>query len=70
MDMPTTHFNTPVRRIRLVQVGTSAELVIELRDRVEPRVHLNKSNAGTVLSVDFPPVDDRTDEVSRRERQR
>lgn len=57
-DLPTTHFNTPVSLVRLLQTGDDAQLVIELRRPARHKTHVQKASAGTVLSVDFPPTGD------------
>ena len=54
MSLPTLHFSTPVTLVQVQQVGDAAELVINLRQQVEPKVHLKRTDGGTVLSVDFP----------------
>jgi hypothetical protein len=54
MDLPTTHFSTPVGRIHLLQVGDDADLVIDLRAAATSRVNVNQTETGTVVSVDFP----------------
>ncbi len=58
LDLPTQYFPTPVNRVRLVKVDDDAELIIELRSDSQPKTRLRKDQAGTVLSVDFPPLDE------------
>jgi hypothetical protein len=61
-DLPTTYFRTPVSRVRLVQLEGDAQLIIELRQAAHSKMHLQKSSAGTVLSVDFPAVAESNDD--------
>jgi len=56
LDLPTQYFKTPVSRVRMVKVDDDAELIIELRSETKPKTRLRKDEAGTVLSVDFPPL--------------
>jgi hypothetical protein len=56
LDLPTQYFKTPVSRVRMVKVDNDAELIIELRSETKPKTRLRKDQAGTVLSVDFPPL--------------
>jgi hypothetical protein len=58
MDLPTQYFPTPVSRVRLVKAEDDAELIIELRAATNPKTRLRKDASGTVLSVDFPRLDD------------
>jgi hypothetical protein len=51
----TTHFNTPVSRLRLVPHGAGAHLVVELREPVEPVYHVIDGPRGMmVLQVRLP----------------
>lgn len=51
----TTYFNTPLDRARLVPTKSAAELVLELRERVEPTYRLANGPGGTsVLEVTLP----------------
>jgi hypothetical protein len=54
LDLPTLYFDTPVTLVQMKQIDGDAELLIHLRRDVKPKVHLKRSDAGTVLSVDFP----------------
>ncbi len=54
LAIPTTHFNTPVASVQVLQIDGAAELRIMLRQDTEPRTRLKRSPGGTVLSVDFP----------------
>jgi hypothetical protein len=54
LPIPTTHFETPVSSIQVIQVQGAAELRILLRQDAAPRTRLKRSSTGTVLSVDFP----------------
>ena len=65
LSLPTRHFTTPVDRVRLVQIGDDAELVIELRVPSEAKTHLKSTSRGMVLSVDFDEIDKETLEKAR-----
>ena len=54
LALPTQHFSTPVTYVQVRQAGSDAELLVHLRRAVKPKVHLKRSEASTVLSVDFP----------------
>lgn len=54
LPIPTTHFETPVASIQVLQIDGAAELRITLRQDTEPKTRLTRSPGGTVLSVDFP----------------
>lgn len=50
----TTHFNTPVSVAQLKRDKDGAELIVELRERVEPTHKLVKAPDGMVLEVMLP----------------
>lgn len=54
LPIPTTHFETPVASVQVLQIDGAAELRIVLRQDTEPTTRLKRSPGGTVLSVDFP----------------
>lgn len=57
LDLPTQFFVTPVTLVQMRQGEAGAELLIHLRHAVKPKVHLKRTENGTVLSVDFPRYD-------------
>ena len=54
LSLPTLHFETPVTRVSVRRVQNDAELILMMRDQIKPKVHLKRTEMGTVLSVDFP----------------
>ena len=59
LALPTGYFRTPVDRISVVGEAGGADLVIELRDAVEPTYRvLGTPRGSVVLQVDFPRVAD------------
>jgi hypothetical protein len=58
LPLDTSFFPTPVSQVRLVQHEGGAELVIELRQASEMRLHTEEHRDGVVVMVDFPrPAD-------------
>jgi hypothetical protein len=57
LDLPTQFFDTPVTLVQMRQGDAGAELRIHVRRDVKPKVHLKRTENGTVLSVDFPKYD-------------
>ncbi len=55
LSLPTQYFNTPVSLVELRSANGDAELLVHLREKTNPKVHLKRDDSGTVLSVDFPP---------------
>lgn len=55
LSLPTQYFNTPVSLVELRSADGDAELLVHLREKAHPKVHLKRDDSGTVLSVDFPP---------------
>jgi hypothetical protein len=53
LPLPTVHFRSSVERVRLVQAGDGADLVVELRAKVEHGTKLRPSRNGTRLTIDF-----------------
>jgi hypothetical protein len=59
LALPTGFFRTPVERIAVVGEPGGADLVIELRDAVDPTYRvLDTPRGSVVLQVDFPRVAD------------
>ncbi|MSP26021.1 MAG: hypothetical protein EXR75_12845 [Myxococcales bacterium] len=57
LSLPTTHFLTPVARVRVEPLEEGgADLVVELRANIPHKTKLRKNAFGTMLSVDFPAV--------------
>lgn len=54
LSLPTQHFSTPVSLVELRSADGDAELVVHLREKARPKVHLKRTEMGTVLSLDFP----------------
>jgi hypothetical protein len=54
LPLDTSFFPTPVSQVRLVQHEGGAELVIELRQASEMRLHTEEHRDGVVVMVDFP----------------
>ncbi|MEZ4440742.1 MAG: hypothetical protein R3B72_16705 [Polyangiaceae bacterium] len=54
MALPTSHFDTPVANVYLKQGVGAAELHVAMRQLVKPKIHLKRTEGGTVLSLDFP----------------
>jgi AMIN domain-containing protein len=55
LSLPTGFFTTPVERVEVVGRGDAADLIIELREAVEPTYRLLDTPRGSsVLQVDFP----------------
>ena len=53
--LPTGFFRTPVERIEVVGQGSGADLIIDLREAVEPTYRvLDTPRGSSVLQVDFP----------------
>jgi hypothetical protein len=51
----TTHFPTPVNRVRLLAHGKNARLVVELRESTSPQRHVRQlPNGAVVLEIVFP----------------
>jgi hypothetical protein len=57
LPLVTSHFDTAVERVRVLPVADGADVVIELRAKVEHWTKLKPSRVGTRLTVDFakPP---------------
>jgi hypothetical protein len=54
LPLPTGVFRTPVDRLEMVEQGDSADLVITLREAVQPTFRVLDTPRGIVLQVDFP----------------
>ncbi len=54
LPLLTGFFVTPVDRVELVEQGDGIDLVIDLREALEPRYEVIESPRGIVLQVDFP----------------
>jgi hypothetical protein len=54
LALPTTHFSTPVKRIRVQQAGDGADVIIELRAKVGHQTKLRPIPFGTRLTIEFP----------------
>jgi hypothetical protein len=54
LPLPTGVFHTPVDRLEIVEHGDGADLVITLREAVEPTYRVVDTPRGIVLQVDFP----------------
>ncbi|MBM4360722.1 MAG: hypothetical protein FJ096_21660 [Deltaproteobacteria bacterium] len=57
LPLVTSHFESAVERVRVLPIGDGADVVIELRAKVEHWTKLKPSRVGTRLTVDFgkPP---------------
>jgi hypothetical protein len=64
MVLPTGHFWSPVRMVRVVQAGDGADLVIDLRVRSDYTTKLKPSPFGTRLTIDFPRLPDEDQPVA------
>jgi hypothetical protein len=54
LPLPTGFFRTPVDRVEMVEQSGGADLVIELREAVQPTYRVLDTPRGIVLQVDFP----------------
>ena len=54
LALPTGFFRTPVDRVGLVEQGNGVDLVIELREAVQPTYRVLDTPRGIVIQVDFP----------------
>ncbi len=54
LPLPTGFFRTPVDRVELVEQNGGADLVIELREAVEPTYRVLDTPRGIVIQVDLP----------------
>lgn len=54
LPLPTGFFRTPVDRVELVEQGGGADLVLELREAVEPSHRVLDTPRGIVIQVDLP----------------
>lgn len=54
LALPTGFFRTPVDRVGLVEQGSGVDLVIELREAVQPTYRVLDTPRGIVIQVDFP----------------
>ncbi len=64
MVLPTGHFWSPVRAVRVVQAGDGADLVVELRVRSDYTTKMTPSPFGTRLNIDFPRLPDEDQPVA------
>jgi hypothetical protein len=56
LSLPTAHFWSPVHRIRVVQAGDGADVIIELRAKSQHTTKMKRSPFGTRLTIDFPKL--------------
>jgi len=54
LPLPTGFFRTPVDRVAMVDQGNGVDLVIELREAVQPTYRVLDTPRGIVIQVDFP----------------
>lgn len=54
LPLPTGFFRTPVDRVEMVEQGDGVDLVIELREAVQPTYRVLDTPRGIVIQVDFP----------------
>jgi hypothetical protein len=54
LPLPTGFFRTPVDRVELVEQNGGADLVIELREAVQPTYRVLDTPRGIVIQVDLP----------------
>jgi hypothetical protein len=54
LALPTGFFRTPIDRVGLVEQGKGVDLVIELREAVQPTYRVLDTPRGIVIQVDFP----------------
>jgi hypothetical protein len=54
LPLPTGFFRTPVDRVEMVEQNGGADLVIELREAVQPTYRVLDTPRGIVLQVDLP----------------
>lgn len=52
----TSFFATPVAKVQLIGQGRDLDMVIDLRDRAEPKYTVVEGESGIVVQVDFPPA--------------